>query len=166
MLVFVLGHGVGNTWILLEVCETFSFSFWNSNYMYIRPFNFLFYFPIFYFLLIIFRLILYCANLLLNASIEGFFFLWLYLWHMEVPGPGVQLEPQLWPVSQPRQHWIWATSVTHGAVCGSTRSLTYWARPGIEPHRENFGFLTHQVTMETLSYLFKLLSFWISIWYL
>ena len=74
MLVFVLGHGVGNTWILLEVCETFSFSFWNSNYMYIRPFNFLFYFPIFYFLLIIFRLILYCANLLLNASIEGFFF--------------------------------------------------------------------------------------------
>ena len=29
------------------------------------------------------------------------FFLWLPLWNMEVPGPGVELELQLWPMPQP-----------------------------------------------------------------
>ena len=48
-------------------------------------------------------------------------------------GQGVKLEPQLGPTPQPRQHWIGATSVTHPTVCGNTRSLTHWARPGIKP---------------------------------
>ena len=31
------------------------------------------------------------------------------------------------------QLWIPAASVTYGAACSNTRSLTHWARPGIEP---------------------------------
>ena len=47
-----------------------------------------------------------------------FSFLWLYLWHMEVPRPGVELELQLWPMC-------------HSHI--NARSLTHWARPGIKP---------------------------------
>ena len=35
-----------------------------------------------------------------------FFFLGLHLWQMEVPRPGVELEPHLWPMPQPQQHRI------------------------------------------------------------
>ena len=34
---------------------------------------------------------------------------------------------------QPRQPLIWATSVVYAAACGSARSITHWARLGIEP---------------------------------
>ena len=34
---------------------------------------------------------------------------------------------------QPQQLWIQATYVTYVAACSNTRSLTHWARPGIEP---------------------------------
>ena len=37
------------------------------------------------------------------------------------------------PTSQPRQHWIRATSVTYAATCGNARSLSLWSRPGIKP---------------------------------
>ena len=37
-----------------------------------------------------------------------------------------------WPMPQPWQHRIWATSVNYVAACGNTRSLTHWARPGVE----------------------------------
>ena len=30
-------------------------------------------------------------------------------------------------------HQIWAASVTYATACGNTRSLTHWARPGMEP---------------------------------
>ena len=33
----------------------------------------------------------------------------------------------------PRQHQIGATSSTYTTAHGNTRSLTHWARPGIEP---------------------------------
>ena len=38
-----------------------------------------------------------------GLCIGTFFFKWLNLRHMEVPGPGIELEPQLQPVSQLRQ---------------------------------------------------------------
>ena len=38
-----------------------------------------------------------------------------------------------WPISQPQQCQIWAYAVTYAAACGNGWSLTYWARPGIEP---------------------------------
>ena len=54
-----------------------------------------------------------------------FVFLWPHLLHMEVPSLGLELELQLWPVSQPQQHWIQAASMTATAACGSARSLTH-----------------------------------------
>lgn len=33
-----------------------------------------------------------------------FFFFWPHLWPMEIPGPGRESEPQLWPL--PQQRWI------------------------------------------------------------
>ena len=57
-------------------------------------------------------------------------FLWLHLWHMEVPRLGVELELQLRPIPQPEQHHIPDASATYTAVCGNTRSLTHWVRPG------------------------------------
>ena len=54
---------------------------------------------------------------LLNSY--SFFFLWLYIRFMEVPGLGVKLELQLRPTPQPWQHLIQATSVTYSKVCKS-----------------------------------------------
>ena len=34
------------------------------------------------------------------------FYLQLHLQHMEIPGPGVKSELQLWPMPQLQQHWI------------------------------------------------------------
>ena len=61
------------------------------------------------------------------------FFSWLPLRHMEVLGPGVESELQLWPMPQTWQCRIWAASVTYTATYGNTGSLTHWARPEIEP---------------------------------
>ena len=60
-----------------------------------------------------------------------FFFKWLYLWHIEVLGLGVELELQLGPMLQTRQCQIFATSVTYTTACGNAGSVTPWARPGI-----------------------------------
>ena len=38
-----------------------------------------------------------------------------------------------WPVPQSEQHHIQATSVTYPTALCNARSLTHWARPGIEP---------------------------------
>ena len=54
-----------------------------------------------------------------------FFFLKPHLQHMEVPGPGVEVELQLKPLSQPQQQWIQAAPATYTAACGNTRSLTH-----------------------------------------
>ena len=42
----------------------------------------------------------------------------------EVPGLGVELQLQLWPAPQPRQHRIRATSATHVTAYDNIRSLT------------------------------------------
>ena len=49
----------------------------------------------------------------------------------------------------PQQHKIQAAAVTSG-VHGNTRSLTHWARPGIEPTTSWFlvGFVNHWAIME------------------
>ena len=61
-----------------------------------------------------------------------FSFLWLNLWHMEVPGLGSNRSWSCQPTLQPQQHQIWAASVTYNTACGSAKSLTHWVRPGIE----------------------------------
>ena len=55
------------------------------------------------------------------------FFLGSHLWHMEVPGLGVESEPQ------PQQHKVQATFVTYSASCSNTGSLTQWKRWGVKP---------------------------------
>ena len=60
-------------------------------------------------------------------------FLWLRLWCMDVPRPGVESEWQLKPMPQPRQNQIWATSVTYTTACGRTGSLIHWVRTGTKP---------------------------------
>ena len=52
---------------------------------------------------------------------------------MDVPRAGNKWELQLQAAQQPQQHWLAAASANYTAACGSTRSLTHGARPGIEP---------------------------------
>ena len=54
-------------------------------------------------------------------------------WHMEIPRPEVQLDCRCYPIPQPQQHQIWATSVTYTTAHGNAGSSTHWAGPGIEP---------------------------------
>ena len=53
------------------------------------------------------------------------FFLGPHLQHMEVPRLGVKLDLQL-------PAYIWAVSATYITAHSNVRSLTHWARPGIE----------------------------------
>ena len=57
-------------------------------------------------------------------------FFFFFLWHMEVPRLGVELEL---PTPQPQQFRIWAVSATCTTTHSNTGSPTHWARPGIEP---------------------------------
>ena len=65
----------------------------------------------------------------------SFFFLGLYLWHMEVPTLGVQSE--LWTPTglhhSQSNAGSWAASATYTTAHGNARSITHWTRPGIEP---------------------------------
>ena len=63
-----------------------------------------------------------------------FCFLGPHLWHREVPRLGVKSKLQL-PgyIPQAQQCRIRATSVTYTTLHGDARSLTHWARPGIQP---------------------------------
>ena len=60
-------------------------------------------------------------------------FLRLNLRHMDVPRPGVVSELWLWASTTARQLGIWAASMTSTTAHCSTRSLTCWTRPGVEP---------------------------------
>ena len=60
-------------------------------------------------------------------------FLGPHLRHVEVPGLGFEWSCNCQPTSQPQQRRIWAASVTYATACSNERSLTNWARPGIEP---------------------------------
>uniref|UniRef100_A0A8D1F9Y2 small monomeric GTPase n=1 Tax=Sus scrofa TaxID=9823 RepID=A0A8D1F9Y2_PIG len=74
-----------------------------------------------------------------------FFFLGPHPQHMEVPGLGVESELYLRLTPQPWQCQIQTLSVTYTADCGNVVSLTYRARPGIEPISSWIlvGLLTH-----------------------
>ena len=52
---------------------------------------------------------------------------------MEGPRLGSNRNCSHQPTPEPQQHWIQATSATYTTDHGNTRSLTHWARPGIEP---------------------------------
>ena len=53
--------------------------------------------------------------------------------HLEVPRLGMNWICSHWSMTQPQKHRIQAMSATYTIAYGNTRSLTYWARPGIEP---------------------------------
>ena len=68
-------------------------------------------------------------------ELHFFFFFPFYsctcsIWKFSDSGPNWSCS--CWPTLQP-QHWIRAASVTCTAACGHARSLTRWARPGMEP---------------------------------
>ena len=55
--------------------------------------------------------------------------LWLHLWHMEVSGPGIESEPQLWQYQTLQrtvlgQGWACTSAATQAAT---VRFLTHWA---------------------------------------
>ena len=52
---------------------------------------------------------------------------------MEVSRPGFKSELQLSPTPQPWPHQIRDAPATYTTACSNIGSLTYWARPGIEP---------------------------------
>ena len=52
-----------------------------------------------------------------------------HLW----PKPQPHLRSNPYSTPQPQQQQIWDLSVTYSAACSKSRSLTCWARPGIEP---------------------------------
>ena len=71
-----------------------------------------------------------------TQSIVLDFFFWggeLYLWHMEAPRLGVELGYSCWLTPQPQQRRFWTMSVNYTIAHGNARSLTHWARPGINP---------------------------------
>ena len=61
---------------------------------------------------------------------------------------------------QPHQRGIWATSVAYITAHGNARSLTHWARPGIEPATSWFlvRFVSAVPVWELLSLIFKNLT--------
>ena len=62
-----------------------------------------------------------------------FFSLGPHLWHGMFPGWESNRSCSCRPTPQPRQHQIWAASVTYTSACSNARSLTHWGRPGFEP---------------------------------
>ena len=94
---------------------------------------------------------------LLSTPPPPFFcFLGPYLWHMEVPRLGVESEQQLLAyttaTATPDPSWVCNLYHTHG----NTKSLTHWARPGIEPPSLWIlvRFITHWATTGTPILLF------------
>ena len=60
------------------------------------------------------------------------------------------------PIPQPEQCRIWAVSATYVTAHSNYRSLTHWARPGIEPVSSWIlvGFVNHGATVGTLGFIF------------
>ena len=76
-----------------------------------------------------FLLILNYIHIFIYLFIYFFFF---FSFYSSTCGLGVKSELQLQPPSQTQQHQIWATPAPYAAACGNSRSLTFWARPGIK----------------------------------
>ena len=55
-----------------------------------------------------------------------------HLRHIEVPRQGWNRSYSCWPTPQPQQRLIWAMSATYTTAHGNARSLTHWARLGVE----------------------------------
>ena len=70
-----------------------------------------------------------------SLSCFGVFLVFLgpHLQHMEVPRLGLNQSCSHWPIPQPEQCQIWATSETYITAHSNTRSLTHWVRSGIKP---------------------------------
>ena len=79
-----------------------------------------------------------------------------YVWHIEVSRLGIESELYFRPTPQPQQQGTWAKPSTYTTLHSNTRSLTHWARPGIEPASSWIlvGFLTRWATMGTPGDLF------------
>ena len=80
-------------------------------------------------------LFIYFGNTTLSALelylLFLFVFLWLNLWHMEVPRLGSNQSCSWWPMPQP--HGIWGTPAIYTTAHGNARSLTHWVWQGIRP---------------------------------
>ena len=73
-----------------------------------------------------------------------------------VPGYRSHRSCSHWPTPEPQQRGIQAASATYTTAHGNARSLTHWARPGIEPAASRFvvGFVNHCATTGTLIFVF------------
>ena len=71
--------------------------------------------------------------MILGHQITFFFFLWPHLWHMETPGPRVELELQLPAYTTDMVTLIQALSLIYATACGNARSITHGTRPGVGP---------------------------------
>ena len=89
-----------------------------------------------------------------------FYFLGLYLQHMEVRKLGSNWSYSSGLMPQPQQLRIQAEPVTYTTAHGNTRSLTHWARPGIEPATSWFlvRFVNHWTMMGTPYYWFVFIA--------
>jgi len=70
------------------------------------------------------------------SVVIGFFFYFLFfLLFRAAPVAYGELNRSCscWPMPQPQQHQIWTLSATYTTAHSNTKSLTHWARPGIEP---------------------------------
>ena len=81
-----------------------------------------------------------------------FFFVFLgpHPQHMRFPGSGLKNRFSCQPTPQPQPCQIRAMSATYTTAHGNSRSLTYWARPGIEPTSSWIlvGFVTAELQQE------------------
>ena len=70
--------------------------------------------------------------------------------HVEVPRPGSNWSCKCQPTPQSQQCWMRAASATYITAHGNAnnRSLTHWARPGINPASSwmQVRFLNHRAT--------------------
>ena len=84
-----------------------------------------------------------------------FGFLAPHLLHMEVPRSNWTCS--CWPMPQPQQYQIWAIAATYTIAHGNTRSLTYWAVPGIKLASSWIlvWFVTAEPQMNSRMYVFS-----------
>ena len=84
-------------------------------------------------------------------------FLGPYLRHMEVPRLGIESELQLPAYITAMATQIWTASSTYTTAQGNTRSLTHWARPGLEPTTSWFlvRFISTAARWELQSSVFR-----------
>ena len=71
------------------------------------------------------------------------------------PGQGSNQSCSYQLIPQPQQCGIWAASATYTTAHSNTRSLTHWARPGMEPTSswKPVGFITTEPQGELCPFL-------------